>query len=185
VTPPHAHDETQVEIDMLNEHLPYELDMLEGAFVFLHHDKHAEDRKNVIVKNAMIEAFWTHARNLLEFLTRAPIGGPTGVAAACDFTGQERPTLMHAKVKPLLDEVNDQITHLRYERKTSPQEKLAGHRMPSVKAMIDSHIQRFEQNLQSKYKPFWSPRAPSAMVVEAAGTLRNDTQTASFRCSSS
>ncbi|MFL6975947.1 MAG: hypothetical protein ACJ8F2_28880, partial [Xanthobacteraceae bacterium] len=58
---------SEIEAAILTEHLPYELDMLEGAFVFVHASQFADARENALFKNAMIEAFWTHARNLIEF----------------------------------------------------------------------------------------------------------------------
>ena len=55
---------TVTEIAILREHLPYELDMLEKAFVFLHDPQFAAARQDQFAKNAAIEAFWIHARNL-------------------------------------------------------------------------------------------------------------------------
>jgi hypothetical protein len=154
---------TPAEIAMLKEHLPYELDMLERAFVFLHDEKYADDRKNDIVKNAMIEAFWVHARNLLEFLTHPEGEGATGVASARDFTDKNFSPPPKKNFESILDDVNDQITHLRYERRTSPpQAKLGGHDMTWVRRAIHSQIKRFEQHLlKQKYAPFWAPRSSS------------------------
>ena len=59
-----------------------------------------------------------------------------------------------------MDVVNGQITHIRYERQTSPQEKLGGHDMTWVRQAIHSEIKRFEQHLLKKrYAPFWKVRS--------------------------
>lgn len=58
-------DEKQREI--LTEHLPYELDMFELAFLRLHSAEFADQRKDDFLKNSSIETFWLHARNLIEF----------------------------------------------------------------------------------------------------------------------
>jgi hypothetical protein len=166
-------DATAIEVAMLREHLCYELDMLEGAFIFLHDDSHAEARKNKIVRNAMVEAFWTHARNLLEFLAYPKREGATGIASARNFTDQEFVHQLTMK-ESIDDEVNIQISHLQYERKSSPQEKLGGYDMAWVKAAIDSHIKRFEKHLLPRYQPFWVTRTPSA-PPHFDGEARNTT----------
>jgi len=149
----HADGVTPAEKAMLEEHLPYELDMLEAASAFLHDEK--RDRTDVAVRNAMIEAFWIHARNLIEFLTlrREQRDGATGVASARDFT--KKTFSSPDNLGSIVNDVNDQITHLRYERKTSPQEKLAGWNMDVVRPAILSGIEKFEDSLQEQYKPLW------------------------------
>src|ERR1700716_3048028 len=57
-------------IAVLEELLPYELDMLEGCFLRLHAREFLEqrrERRDGVSRNAWIESFWVHARNLYEF----------------------------------------------------------------------------------------------------------------------
>ena len=54
---------------MLTEHLPYEIDMMEGAYRFLH-DPKCRDECTGFRRNAAIEIFGLHVRNLHEFKTR-------------------------------------------------------------------------------------------------------------------
>ena len=79
---------------ILTEHLPYELNMLEAAFTFLHSPDFKDVHRIGFVRNAAIEAFWLHARNLIEFLTHIPGGGEIGTVS-CPYA---RPPLPAALV---------------------------------------------------------------------------------------
>src|SRR4051812_15785969 len=79
--------------DMLVEHLPYEIDMLRAAYAFLTCAERPKVKEAIkentalvtFISNATIEAFWVHARSLLEFFRReAQAEGRT--ASANDFT---------------------------------------------------------------------------------------------------
>ena len=70
------------QICLLNEHLPYELDMLLATYREL--SKQIDD----ITRNALIESFWLHARNLREFYDGSATLDPKGSAAASHFTGR-------------------------------------------------------------------------------------------------
>lgn len=162
----HAVDDA-TKIAMLKVHLPYELDM-GNAFALLpllHDGKYLQDGP---VRNALIEAFWLHARNVIEFLTNQKRNKtPSGVASARDFTDSKfSPDHEIKKIfKKIRAVVNVQITHLKYERRSSPQEKLGGYDMIRVKQAIDSQIAQFEQHLLPKYKVHWSRRAPNQHVL--------------------
>jgi hypothetical protein len=114
---------TDTEAAILKEHLPYELDMLEGAFVFLHSADSAAQRQNTILKNAMIEAFWTHARNLIEFLTHPKGNDSAGVVSAKDFA---KAYFHKLNMDSIDDLVNAQISHLTYERRSASEENSVG-----------------------------------------------------------
>jgi hypothetical protein len=81
----------KIKVDILKEHLPYELDMLDEAAAYARSTEAAETntKKGQVwfKRNAAIEAFWTHARNLIEFLTREKSPDLTvSSASAQDFT---------------------------------------------------------------------------------------------------
>ena len=59
------------------------------------------------------------------------------------------------------DEINAQVCHLIYERKSSPAEKLDGYQMLRVKQAIDAEIRRFQEQLETPYCKFWTPRQPN------------------------
>jgi hypothetical protein len=69
-------DREKIKIEILAEHLPYELEMRDEATAHLQSIEFSESSKEKrqcavwFKRNAAIAAFWTHARNLIEFLTR-------------------------------------------------------------------------------------------------------------------
>jgi hypothetical protein len=126
----------RTKLKILEEHLPYELDMLERAFVILHLEKFTELRKDAFLRNAVIEAFWTHARNLVEFLMHPPNADADGTVSARDFTKDYLPDM---KMKSIDQQINAQVSHLTYERKSLPSEKLNSGLSPPVQILKDLH----------------------------------------------
>jgi hypothetical protein len=146
---------------LLTEHLPYELDMIEAAFLFLSDAKYAEWRQIAAFKNVAIEGFWTHARNLIEFLTNGPNIRPAGTASARDFAPSLQPEMI---MRDMDRRINEGVSHLVYERKSAQEDKLCGHDMLRVKQHIDREIKKLEAALQPDYKALWSQRAPSVWI---------------------
>jgi hypothetical protein len=167
----------KIKIEILKEHLPYELDMLDTAVAYLQSAESSSseeslDRATRFRRNAAIEAFWTHARNLVEFLTREKSGDLTvSSASAKDFAEKFHPT---AKMEPIQKKINEQVTHFGFCRKSSQDEKLGGDDMNWVKPAIDSEIKRFETLLDPECRAYWVKRGP---VVKP---LVIDGRTASF-----
>ena len=170
-----------IKIQILAEHLLYELDMLEGALTFLHAPESADQRKNAFLQNATIECFWTHARTIVEFLTHPSSAVPAGTVSARDFTHQYFPDM---RMKSMDQRINAQISHLTYERKSSAAEKLDGFAMLRAKRAIDSEIRRFEEHMLPEYREVWTPRKPSqGSTVDAATVFASQptTSTASIQ----
>jgi hypothetical protein len=147
---------------ILTEHLPYELNMLEAAFTFLHSPDFKDVHRIGFVRNAAIEAFWLHARNLIEFLAHRPGGGEIGTVSARDFAPDFYPETI---MKQMDQRINAATTHLQYERTGTQSEKLSGHDMRRVKEHIDREIKRFEAALLPKFKNIWVPRQPTEWVI--------------------
>ena len=149
--------------EMLCEHLPYELEMLDSAYCFLHSEAdQAERDKSPRKKNAAIEVFWLHARNLDEFVRYS---SGTATAAAADFTsGDTFPYEM--ETRDLVDKMNDQICHLKYGRVAGDhQDKLQFFDRDRAKAAIDRAIKLFEENLTVEAEKLWKKRQPLVMVL--------------------
>jgi hypothetical protein len=161
----------QIKIAILTQHLPYELDMFDEATAYLQ-SKEFEQSVNVtergtawFKKNAAIEVFWTHARNLIEFLIRTKsksIDEMMFAASARDFAEEFRSEL---DADTLMGKINAQVSHLGFGRKTSPVEKLGSIDMNWVKPAIDSEIKRFESLLNSDCRDYWVTRHPIALVT--------------------
>jgi hypothetical protein len=145
---------------LLKIDLSYELDMFEGAYARL--ASNAPDApKPGFERNAVIESFWTHARNLNEFILQPPNSGVT--ASARDFTVESAP--FGAKLnKTLTDRINQQISHLHYGRPKEPDEKLA-HDIHRFYTTINSAIKEFEKRLTPEAANIWKVRNPPPTIA--------------------
>jgi len=141
--------------------LPYELDMLESSFEFLNADRFADFRTSAFFKNAAIEVFWLHARNMIEFLTHTKNSGPQGTVSAKDFTSGFNPDM---KMGEMNQRINAAVSHLLYERKDQTEQKLGGYDMLRVKQAIDREIENFEKALLPKYRDIWIVRNPRKWI---------------------
>jgi hypothetical protein len=163
----------KIEIDLLKEHLLYELDMLDEATTYLQSSEFSELARlrqrgpEWFKRNAAIEAFWTHARNIVEFLMRVKSADLTvSSASARDFATDFRPSV---KLDPIRVKINEQVSHLGFCRTTVQSEKL-GHEMTWVKPAIDSEIRRFAKLLNPQCRKHWVSRDPVAFVLLNANT---------------
>ena len=145
---------------ILTEHLPYELDMLDRAFEFLHADKYTDLRQPGFFRNAAIEAFWLHARNLIEFLTHPKNSGPQGTVSARDFTSGFNPDM---KMRVMDQRINAWVSHLLYNRESQPEERLDGYDMLRVREAIDREMQQFQKHLLPDYEAIWTARNSRAL----------------------
>lgn len=153
----------QKHYDMLVEHLPYEIDMMRVAYAYLRSTDRAKSREAIgentglvtFLNNAAIEAFWIHARNLLEFFGReSQAEGRT--ACAQDFTHSSLTyDLPFDNLKEL---INEQICHLQYKRYRDPLDKIDGFTMQRVMEAIDRAIALFEVTLKQDFAELWSAR---------------------------
>jgi hypothetical protein len=137
-------------VQFLTKDLPYELDMLDAAIKYLKSDEFTNsadttDRATWFRRNAAIEAFWVHARNIIEFLTRAKTDGVTASScSAKDFVDFD---CALDKNRVIRSKINEQVSHLGFGRKASPYDKLGADTMIWLKPAIDSEIARFEKLL--------------------------------------
>lgn len=153
---------------ILEEHLPYELEMLTKAFAFLHDAEHTVARNDSFLKNSAIEVFWVHARDLILFFKRHRNSAASGEVSAKGFTDDSFFPDLSGGVDELCDKINEQICHLKYERKTSDG-KLHGYDMLRVKDAIQREMKNFESHLLPECKSFWRPPAdvPASIHVDA------------------
>jgi hypothetical protein len=147
---------------MLSEHLPYELGMLDWSYAALYDDQLASFKNHMLIRNLAVESFWLHARNLLEFFNRPRNGTEVGVASASDFVKSRRFDAQ-LDLQALIDEINIQISHLQYGRPSTPEQKLNSARMDYVRSAIKSALGRFEADLIDEARAVWAP--PSTFQI--------------------
>ena len=154
---------------VLDDALPYELDMLDAAARYMQTDEFSKltTPKTEIERltcNAIIESFWTHARCLIEFFSRRKNQDFTASAAsAMDFTEGFRPSSEMAKLwgpGRLAETLNEQVSHVAFCKKADQLQKLGASEMVRVKSIIDKEVGNFERTLKREFQPYWKPRQP-------------------------
>jgi hypothetical protein len=126
---------------VLGDALPYELSMLEAAALYMESDDFCEldpnESRNALKHNATIEAFWTHARCLIEFFNRGRNHNlQASSASAKDFTSDDyQPSDAMRKLDGTTKtRINEQISHVGFCRKTGNWDKLGTSEINHVKA---------------------------------------------------
>ena len=148
----------QILLGIIDEHLPYEIDMLRGLFrqLFGKVEPSAPDQR--IQHFAQIESFCIHARSLLDFFSnRKSPSKDKDDAIASDFaTGYTSPFVPETKsLKSLRCKLNKQIFHLTKNRKTVPDEKFNLNKDGTfVLQTIEPAIVRFTKNLKVEFEHF-------------------------------
>ena len=168
--------------ELFTEHLPYELAMLDAATDFLSSEvREDRTREGWFRRQSAIEAFWVHARLLIEFFTRGK--SPALVDGVPD------PTVHHASAKDFAakfetqinigtlveDKINPQISHINYLRESDPLKKLS-HEMHYVKQQIDRDAKHFVDKLDAPWKrisethEWWAKRRPVTFIFTGSPT---------------
>lgn len=154
-------------ISVLQEHLPYEIDMLDACVQFLANSSCSDSD---FTKNVMIECFFLHARNLLDFFLRMSMD--QNAVAAMHFTKDK---VYYEFPCNLLGRINEQISHLKYERADAGQARLSVTDVEVTKQFLDVAIKRFQSNLCSQLTGSWQTRQPKVVcfLYEAEPSATN------------
>jgi hypothetical protein len=149
---------------VLGDALPYELLMLDTATQIIGTSRFEQLKKHEklhdwFTHNATVEAFWTHARCLLEFFNRGKNGNfDASAASARDFTSDRyHPSQDIQRLYgsgSLNERINEQVSHVGFCRKAEVFEKL-GPQMERVKIVIDKEVIEFDDNLRAEFREHW------------------------------
>jgi hypothetical protein len=146
----------QILLDIIEEHLPYEVDMLRGLYSQFGKVNPSLDEFNQKVQYyAQINSFCVHARALLDFF--ADIRKDKTDAIASNFTSGYKPTFDQTiePLKSLRTKLNKQIFHLTNDRTIVAAQKF----QPSTDAqevmkVIEPAIGHFAACLTPDFKHF-------------------------------
>jgi hypothetical protein len=157
---------------VLDDALPYELDMLDAAARYMQTDEFSNLTKfkteiEWLTCNATIETFWTHARCLMEFFSRRKNQDFTASAAsAMDFTEGFQPSSEMEELwgpGKLAEALNEQVSHVGFCGKAEQFQKLGASEMVRVKSIIDKEVESFERTLKREFQPYWKSRQPARL----------------------
>jgi hypothetical protein len=144
---------TQEQIDVLEEHLPYELDALEetlSAWGNSGSKAPPATRLEWFARIAPIEALWVHARLLQEFFTKTE----QRAAYANHFTRNA-----NSYEIPDVEKIQQQIVHLNYGRPRGlDPEKLDYWFADRFVRCVDRAVLKFQADLIDDAKRYWRMR---------------------------
>ena len=142
-------------IEMLDEHLPYEVVMM-----LVCHDK-LYPTLNVpygSLSNIFIESFCLHARNMFEFLTRKNGGGQNYAFAKVyvpNFEAFREPKIAADK-DDLFNKICEQITHLSFARVRGEGKVRTNVEVPATVTLLLPEIKAFAQALEcGEHREAW------------------------------
>lgn len=159
--------------EILGEHLPYELWMLRETYARLKSPP-ADD----VLRNALIEAFCIHARQLLEFFDNKQ------GKHAKDFTGGNYATAhLSGLTKPERDKLNTQIAHVTANRTINPAEKICHALRAKFLTALEREAQHFEGKLASEFQGMF--KAPVHSQVITGGSSPSATNAPTYAATSS
>jgi hypothetical protein len=120
---------------LLSEHLPYEIDMARETY-----RASLADQPDQIIRNALVESWAIHARNLVEFFA-----GSHQAARVSTFVRSQYQPLNNPAVESLQSRISDQITHLTLDQPARPGKEIR----PDFEVMrlLEAEITRFLSNV--------------------------------------
>jgi hypothetical protein len=156
------------------EHLKYELEMFDEAARFLDSPQFAAldrtKRDQWFRYNSAIEAFWIHARLLIEFLSNPQ--------KSLDFSGNHASARDCADkyqydqhLKWAYDKINEQVAHFNYRRKSKEYEKLNQDNIKAVKGALNKEIRSFLDVLDDEWKEEPRKVTPELVVFLASNNV--------------
>lgn len=170
----------QILLDIMLEHLPYEIDMLRGTYSeslqILRNRPASETFGQQTIRFALLEAFCIHARGLLDFFSNNR-SDPTD-AVASDFTTGYVPTFdQNAEpLKSLRVKLNKQIFHLTKNRTIVNVDKF---QMPedaeSILKQLELAIAHFINCLAPDFNSFRCRTSPATFITTLPASSRTST----------
>jgi hypothetical protein len=155
-------------MEAFEHHLVYEVNMLRSTFNFLHTPAWSPE-----LRNAIIEAFCIHARNLIKFFDDA---GQSNYVSAKHFCNNYKPW---ANGRPpsgdLRGRLNNQIAHLTYDRTARNEDKVGDNEQSELIALIEREIEIFRNSLKEPYKAKWPFNEASAQSAVTNLSTTNHT----------
>ena len=131
--------------EIIKQHLTYEIEMLFATQAKL---QAGEPDRNV--RNALIESFCIHARNLIDFL-RGKRSGVRASSVTYDYT----PFADGEIDREYRRMIEEQITHLGFGRTSNPVEQINGRVQATLLSSIAKELVRFKHHIREQYPCPW------------------------------
>jgi hypothetical protein len=143
--------------DVIEEHLPYEIQMLNFSYLALCVAPNALGPLPVNVLNA---SFCIYARNLIDFFAEEGVSA-RDYAGAKHYVPRSWVAIDGQQVKrePFYGMLNNQTAHLTYRRKKDQTDKVGAVEMNRAKQLLDAELKRFVDALPAKWREIWDVSA--------------------------
>jgi hypothetical protein len=136
--------------ETLRTHLPYELTMLDYAFMIAGAEAKTDDEK--MQRLAAIDNFYLHARCLMEFYKN---WFHTSKASAITFTKVE---VNYAKFDDVWETINDQVAHIGWARGEHAEKLFDSANRTDLHNRLWSCLCLFQDNLTDEAAEIWQRR---------------------------
>jgi hypothetical protein len=140
------------EQELLEVHLSYELDILDYAFVIA--ATKAEGAEESLHRLMAMDAFYIHARNLIEFFHGSSVDGRTAVARRFTKEGD----FNYHNFDEYKEIINDQVAHLNLARGTNASRTIDGEVLAQIRDKLNVCLNRFQCNLTKDAHQHWQRR---------------------------
>lgn len=140
-------------MEAFEHHVVYEVNMLRHTFNFMGIPAWSSE-----LRNAIIESFCVHARNLIEFFSqRSKTAGQADgdYVGAKHFCNNYEPWTKGRPSSDLTKRLNRQVAHLTYDRTSRDEDKVGGKEQLELIKLIEQEIEAFGSSLREPYKAKW------------------------------
>lgn len=167
----------QYTADQMEHHLTYEIDMLSHTYDMIPIASDAmkalgrSEQDQIAAQNAMIEAFCTHARVLVEFFVA------TRTNSAATITDN---TYVKPSIPDFNQLLNNQIAHLMDRRTADETLKISDDDRMIIFNWISTELRRMRGHLNADYSGISIPSLPLYMTVTSAAGASSSVSATSF-----
>jgi hypothetical protein len=160
---------------IITRHLPYEICMLQKAFVKLMKEGEDLQKSNKLVFDALHESFCIHARSLIDFFS-PPDKRHESAAIASDFAPKfeaspdtralsGKKDKLRRNLNELRDKLNKQVFHITTKRPENDEDQFdVGRDGGEILKAIETEIRSFDGKLAAGYKGMLPPGCLSETI---------------------
>jgi hypothetical protein len=170
-------------MEAFEHHVVYEVSMLRHTFNFM-----GVPAWSTELRNAIIESFCVHARNLIEFFSQK---SETAGQADSDYVGAKHfcksyePWTKGRLSTELVARLNRQVAHLTYDRTSQTEGKVGPKEQLELLGLIEQEIEIFANSLREPYRSKWpfkdpSFRIPAAVIQNLSATNHTTSVTSRY-----
>jgi len=171
--PPRSVSEAPSAAEVLERHYTYEVDMLQGSYVYLANGKYARDK---VVEYALIESFCIHARALIEFFVEKKRAGRYAEANYAKLQIADEP------LKTLYRKLHQQIAHLdSHERTSDPREKIGRTERNQLLGILGEQSKEFSRTLKAEYRCLKVPTITQQVIMSSNGATTTNSLSMNYQ----